>query len=174
MPAGAPIDFTMFGRAIAEFEFTLVFANAPIDRYARGEQDAHDDVAKARRAALLRQGQVRPVPRRGGTIERDVQRLPDARHRRAADRPGLWRGQGQRDLRRTGRRTRTSVWSRSPGNRADRYKFRTSPLRNVALAAGLLPQRRIHAARGRHPASPGCHGARCATTIRSPPDWTTT
>ncbi len=35
--AGAPIDFSMFGRAIAEFEFTLVFANAPIDRYARGE-----------------------------------------------------------------------------------------------------------------------------------------
>ena len=26
--AGTPIDFTMFGRAIAEFEFTLMFANA--------------------------------------------------------------------------------------------------------------------------------------------------
>ena len=31
--AGAPIDFSMFGRAIAEFEFTLVFATAPIDRF---------------------------------------------------------------------------------------------------------------------------------------------
>jgi hypothetical protein len=29
--AGAPIDFFMFGKAIAEFEFTLVFADAPID-----------------------------------------------------------------------------------------------------------------------------------------------
>src|SRR6266513_1711081 len=38
--AGAPIDFVMFGRAIAEFEFRLVFANAPIDRYARGEKAA--------------------------------------------------------------------------------------------------------------------------------------
>src|SRR5262249_49225130 len=38
--AGAPIDFTMFGRAIAEFEFTLVFADAPIDRFARGEARA--------------------------------------------------------------------------------------------------------------------------------------
>ena len=38
--AGAPIDFSMFGRAIAEFEFTLIFANAPIDRFARGEHGA--------------------------------------------------------------------------------------------------------------------------------------
>jgi cytochrome c peroxidase len=38
--AGAPIDFSMFGRAIAEFEFTLVFADAPIDRFARGEHSA--------------------------------------------------------------------------------------------------------------------------------------
>ncbi len=38
--AGAPIDFTMFGRAIAEFEFTLTFADAPIDRFARGDRRA--------------------------------------------------------------------------------------------------------------------------------------
>ena len=31
--AGGPITFDHFGRAIAEFEFTLVFADAPIDRY---------------------------------------------------------------------------------------------------------------------------------------------
>src|SRR5262245_31896253 len=38
--AGGPIDFSMFGRAIAEFEFTLVFSDAPIDRFARGERGA--------------------------------------------------------------------------------------------------------------------------------------
>lgn len=38
--AGGPIDFSMFGRAVAEFEFTMVFANAPIDRYARGDTNA--------------------------------------------------------------------------------------------------------------------------------------
>jgi hypothetical protein len=27
---GGDIDFTMFARAIAEFEFTLVFADAPL------------------------------------------------------------------------------------------------------------------------------------------------
>jgi cytochrome c peroxidase len=36
--AGSWIDFSMFARAIAEFEFTLVFADAPIDRFARGER----------------------------------------------------------------------------------------------------------------------------------------
>lgn len=36
--AGGPIDFKMFGLAVAEFEFTLTFANAPIDRLARGDR----------------------------------------------------------------------------------------------------------------------------------------
>src|SRR5438309_8578781 len=37
---GGPITFDMFGQVIAEFEFTLVFADAPIDRYARGQKNA--------------------------------------------------------------------------------------------------------------------------------------
>src|SRR6266404_2457519 len=49
--AGGPITFDMFGSAIAEFEFTLVFADAPIDRFARGQQNALTDEQK--RGALL-------------------------------------------------------------------------------------------------------------------------
>ena len=49
--AGRPIDFTMFGLAIAEFEFTLTFADAPLDRFARGRHDAM--TAAAKRGALL-------------------------------------------------------------------------------------------------------------------------
>src|SRR5262249_32977112 len=37
---GKDIDFYMFGKAIAEFEFTLVFADAPVDQFARGDRDA--------------------------------------------------------------------------------------------------------------------------------------
>jgi cytochrome c peroxidase len=48
---GAPIDFSMFGRAIAEFEFTLTFANAPIDRFARGDHRAM--TVHEKRGALL-------------------------------------------------------------------------------------------------------------------------
>jgi cytochrome c peroxidase len=49
--AGGPITYDMFAQAIAEFEFTLVFANAPIDRFARGEKNALSDDQK--RGALL-------------------------------------------------------------------------------------------------------------------------
>jgi len=38
--SGASIEFAMFARAIAEFEFSLTFANAPIDRFARGDEGA--------------------------------------------------------------------------------------------------------------------------------------
>src|SRR5436190_925255 len=37
---GGPITFDMFGQVIAEFEFTLIFADAPIDQYARGYKNA--------------------------------------------------------------------------------------------------------------------------------------
>src|SRR4051794_3696631 len=48
---GGEIDFTMFARAIAEFEFTLVFADAPLDRYARGDSAAM--TAAEKKGALL-------------------------------------------------------------------------------------------------------------------------
>src|SRR6266536_2192495 len=57
--AGAPIDYDMFARAIAEFEFSLTFANAPIDRYARGDIAALDDTEKG--GAILFFGKTRCV-----------------------------------------------------------------------------------------------------------------
>ena len=59
MQQGGPITFDMFGRAIAEFEFTLVFADAPIDRFARGMKNALTDVQKE--GALLFFGAARCV-----------------------------------------------------------------------------------------------------------------
>ena len=41
------------------------------------------------------------------------------------------------------------------GNPADRYKFRTLAAAQRGAAAGVLPQRRVHAAGGRDPAPPG-------------------
>ncbi|MBL0125018.1 MAG: hypothetical protein IPP88_20660 [Betaproteobacteria bacterium] len=48
---GAPIDFTMFGRAIAEFEFSLTLADAPIDMFARGQVTAMS--TREKRGALI-------------------------------------------------------------------------------------------------------------------------
>lgn len=44
----------MFGAAIADFEFSLTFADAPIDRFARGERGALTDDQK--------QGALRGLP----------------------------------------------------------------------------------------------------------------
>lgn len=49
--AGQDISFDHFGKAIAEFEFTLVFADAPVDRFARGQRNAMTSGQK--RGALL-------------------------------------------------------------------------------------------------------------------------
>lgn len=52
--AGGPITFDMFGLAIAEFEFTLAFADAPIDRFARGQKHALTDEQKNGALLLVR------------------------------------------------------------------------------------------------------------------------
>src|SRR5499427_8465098 len=57
--AGGPVTFDMFGSAIAEFEFTLVFADAPIDQFARGQANALSDEEK--QGALLFFGKARCV-----------------------------------------------------------------------------------------------------------------
>src|ERR1044072_3973021 len=49
--AGAPVTYEMLARAVAEFEFTLVFADAPVDRFARGQKNALSEDEK--RGALL-------------------------------------------------------------------------------------------------------------------------
>ena len=49
--SGAPITYEMLARAIAEFEFTLVFADAPIDKFARGQKNAMSEDEK--RGALI-------------------------------------------------------------------------------------------------------------------------
>jgi hypothetical protein len=48
---GAPIDFSMVARALAEFPFTLLFTSAPMDEFARGLSSRMSDAQK--RGALL-------------------------------------------------------------------------------------------------------------------------
>jgi cytochrome c peroxidase len=130
--AGGPIDFAMVGRAIAEFEFTLVFADAPVDRFARGERDAMTESQK--RGALLffgRAGCVRchavagPSNEMFSDFEMHVAGVPQIAPAYGPDRgnflflgPGEDEDFGLEDI---------------TADPADRYKFRTSPLRNVAL-----------------------------------------
>src|SRR5215212_350722 len=126
--AGAPISYEMFARAIAEFEFTLTFANAPIDRYARGELSALTVAEK--KGALLFFGRAQcsvchSVAGQSNEMFSDFQehvlgvpQIAPVLTNATFDGPGLNEDFGLEQI---------------TGNPADRYKFRTSPLRNVAL-----------------------------------------
>jgi cytochrome c peroxidase len=130
---GAPITFDMFGAAIAEFEFSLTFADAPIDRYARGDLDALTDEEK--RGALLFFGEAgcvacHAVSGRSNEMfsdfeEHDIgvpQIVPALTNSTFAG-PGANEDFGLEDV---------------TGDPADRYRFRTSPLRNVALQPAFM------------------------------------
>jgi cytochrome c peroxidase len=126
--AGTPITYGMFAQAISEFEFTLTFANAPIDRYARGDLGALTVAEK--KGALLFFGAARcsvchSAAGQSNEMFSDFQehvlgvpQIAPALTNAPFDGPGLNEDFGLEQI---------------TGNPADRYKFRTSPLRNVAL-----------------------------------------
>ena len=126
--AGAPITYEMLARAIAEFEFTLVFADAPLDRFARGQKNAL--TADEKRGALLFFGtagcvQCHAVSGDSNEMFSDFQQhvvgvpqLSPAVTNVTFDGPGADEDFGLEQV---------------TGSPADRYAFRTSPLRNVAL-----------------------------------------
>jgi len=131
--AGVPITFDMFGSAIAEFEFSLTFANAPVDRFARGERNALTDQEK--RGALLFFGDAGCVSCHSVSGESNemfsdfrehvlaVPQLAPALTNNTFDGPRLNEDFGREQL---------------TGDAADRYAFRTSPLRNAAVQAAFM------------------------------------
>jgi cytochrome c peroxidase len=130
--AGRPIDFSMFGRAIAEFEFTLVLANAPIDRFARGEHDAM--TLPEKKGALLFFGsagcvQCHAVAGRSNEMFSDFEMhvigVPQIAPRFGAGTGNMIFDGPHRD--------EDFGLEQITGNSDDRYRFRTSPLRNAAV-----------------------------------------
>jgi cytochrome c peroxidase len=130
---GAPIDFDMFGKAIAEFEFSLVFADAPIDRYARGQKNAL--TADQKKGALLFFGsagcvECHKVSGQSNEMFSDftqhVIAVPQIAPAAGNPIAGNVTFDGPEQNEDFGLEQVT-------GNVNDRYKFRTSPLRNVAL-----------------------------------------
>ncbi len=130
---GAPITFEQFGRAIAEFEFSLVFADAPIDRYARGELRALTE--RQKRGAVLFFGaagcvRCHAVAGRSNEMFSDfeqhaigVPQVAPLATNVTFDGPGVNEDFGLEQV---------------TGDAADRYRFRTSPLRNVALQPAFM------------------------------------
>ena len=126
--SGAPVTYEMLARAVAEFEFTLVFADAPLDRFARGQKNALTEDEK--RGALLFFGaagcvQCHKVSGQSNEMFSDfeqhvvgVPQVAPALTNVTFDGPGVNEDFGLEQV---------------TGAPADRYAFRTSPLRNVSL-----------------------------------------
>ena len=126
--SGAPITYEMLARAIAEFEFTLVFADAPIDKFARGQKNAMSEDEK--RGALIffgsgNCGSCHSVSGQSNEMFSDfrqhvagIPQIAPAVGNVTFDGPGANEDFGLEQV---------------TGNPNDRYAFRTSPLRNLAL-----------------------------------------
>jgi cytochrome c peroxidase len=130
--AGGSIDFTMFSRAITEFEFTLIFANAPIDRFARGESEAMNVIEK--KGALLFFGKADCVACHAVSGQSNEMFSDFEMHVAAVPQiaPSFGIGQGNVIFDGLGEDEDFGL-EQITGDSGDRYKFRTSPLRNVAL-----------------------------------------
>jgi cytochrome c peroxidase len=125
---GAPINFDMLGKVISEFEFSLTFANAPMDRFARGEEKALSPDQK--KGALLFFGKANcvvchSVSGQSNEMFSDfkqhvigVPQVAPAVSNIIFDGPGANEDFGLEQV---------------TQNQADRYLFRTSPLRNLAV-----------------------------------------
>lgn len=130
---GAPITFEHFARAIAEFEFTQTYADAPIDRYARGVRNAMSPVEK--QGAVLffgRAGCVRCHAVAGESNEM----FSDFREHVAAV-PQIMPAFSNLEFDGTAANEDFGR-EQATGSPADRYAFRTSPLRNVALQPAFM------------------------------------
>ena len=125
---GGSISFDMFGLAISEFEFSLVFADAPIDQFARGQVNALTDDQK--RGALLFFGKARCVECHKVSGTSNEMFSDFSQH--VVGVPQIAPAVGNVPFDGTGQNEDFGL-EQVTGNAADRYKFRTSPIRNVAL-----------------------------------------
>src|SRR5215475_8858320 len=125
---GGPITYEMLARAIAEFEFALAFSDAPIDMFARGDKSAMSDSQK--RGALLFFGKAGCVQCHAVSGISNEQFSDFRQH--VIGLPQLFPSNGNVPFDGPDANEDFGL-EQITGNPADRYAFRTSPLRNVIL-----------------------------------------
>lgn len=135
--AGAPIDFHMVGLAIAEFEFTLTFADAPVDQFARGRTDAM--TAAQKRGALVFFGEGKCVTCHGVKGKSNEMFSDFESHVVGVPQIAPFFGVGKSNMIYDGDgRNEDFGLEQITGDPGDRYKFRTAPLRNAALSPAFF------------------------------------
>lgn len=129
---GGRITMLMAAQAIAEFEFTLVRANAPIDRFARGDINAMP--AQQKRGALIFFGKANCIACHSVSGKSNEMFSDFKMHNVGVPQiaPAFGIGTGNTIFDGPGENEDYGL-EQFTGMSGDRYKFRTSPLRNVAL-----------------------------------------
>ena len=127
-----PIAPVMFAQAIAEFEFTLVRADAPIDAYARGDISALSKDEK--KGALLFFGKAGCVACHAVSGKSNEMFSDFENHNIGVPQIAPVFGLGKGDTIFDGPNADEDFGNEQvTGMYFDRYKFRSSPLRNAAL-----------------------------------------
>ena len=135
--AGGSIDFVMVARALAEFEFTLTYANAPIDRFARGDTAAMTTAQKRGALVFFGKGKCTQCHQVSGKSNEMFSDFKN--HVAGIPQVAAFFGVGQGNVIFDGPGNDEDFGlEQVTGNPADRYKFRTSPLRNVSTQAAFF------------------------------------
>jgi cytochrome c peroxidase len=126
------IQFRMIGQALGEFQISLTFADAPIDRFARGDINAMTDSQK--RGALLFFGEAKCVQCHAVAGNANEMFSDFENHVLGVPQIAPDFGIGKGNVLFDGKNKDEDFGSEQiTGKSEDRFKFRSSPLRNVAL-----------------------------------------
>lgn len=141
---GAPVDFIMVGEVVAEFEFSLTFAKAPLDKYAMGVKNALSDEEKRGAILFFTKGKCVSCHAVSGNSN---QMFSDFNSHNAGVpqiHPVFGVGTGNVPFSELACPNKTVTGTLDfgleefTGNSNDRYKFRSSPLRNLKVQAAFF------------------------------------
>lgn len=142
--AGRPIDFIMVGEVVAEFEFSLTFAKAPLDKFAAGNKNALSESEKRGALIFFGKGNCVSCHAVSGSSNQMFSDFTDHNAGTPQIHPVFGLGSGnvpfsQADCPgKTANGTLDYGREEFTGNIADRYKFRSSPLRNAILQSSYF------------------------------------
>lgn len=135
--APGQITFAQVGRAIAEFENSLTFTDAPLDRFARGDRNAM--TVQQKRGARLFFGRLGCVSCHAVGGKSNEMFSDFKNHVLAVPQLAPVFGAGTGNVQFDGPNSNEDFGAAQvSGDPADRYAFRTSPLRNLAVQAAFM------------------------------------
>lgn len=139
-----PVDFRMVGEVVAEFEFSLVFATAPLDKFAMGNKNAMTETQKKGALIFFGKGKCVNCHSVSGNSSQMFSDFISHNAGTPQIHPVFGSGTGNVPFSQLGCPNKTANGTLDygreefTGNMQDRYKFRTSPLRNLKLQSSFF------------------------------------